>query len=200
MKGHLISFFCGLICPLIVGIAVAYQPAQEAVPSWGHVYFDEHLVRDELYAALATGPVEEVMSAEKIFVIPADGTITSAFGWRRDPFMGRARFHSGLDIANLKLSIIRASADGVVTEAGSGGGYGNLVVLDHGGGITTFYGHLTRALVKTGTHVRAGDIIGGMGTTGRATGSHLHFELRRNDIPVDPIAYLVASDIRLAKK
>jgi len=121
---------------------------------------------------------------------PVIGQITGRFGERLDPFSGEGAFHSGLDIASHMGDAIRATADGVVTEADTDAGYGRLVVIDHGFGITTWYGHLSAFNVEAGMHVKAGDVIGYEGQSGRSTGPHLHYEVRINNTPVNPWPYL----------
>jgi len=123
-------------------------------------------------------------------VWPVRGAITSSFGVRADPFNGEAEVHRGVDIAALYNSQIQASADGRVLVAEFKAGYGNLVVLDHGNGVTTRYGHMARLLVRLGQRVKKGDIIGLVGTTGRSTAPHLHYEVRMYDRPVNPSGYL----------
>ncbi len=106
--------------------------------------------------------------------------ITSGFGNRRDPFTNRATFHGGVDLGAPPGTPVRASRGGVIKRSGWRGAYGNLVVIDHGHGYQTYYGHLSRILVKQGERVKAGQLIGRVGKTGRATGPHLHFEVRRD--------------------
>ncbi|MFO7295240.1 MAG: M23 family metallopeptidase [Caldicoprobacter sp.] len=122
--------------------------------------------------------------------VPLQGRISDRFGYREDPFWKIQRFHSGLDIAAPYGSEIRAAGAGKVVFAGRKGGYGNLVIIDHGYGITTYYGHASRLLVKEGQKVEKGEIIARVGSTGRSTGPHLHFEIRINDVPVDPLNYI----------
>jgi len=112
---------------------------------------------------------------------------SSRFGYRKDPFTGRRAFHSGVDLASGYGARVNASMDGVVTYAGWMGGYGKLVVITHKGKYTTRYGHLSRILVKRNRRVRQGQQIGYTGNTGRSTGPHLHFEVRKNGKPLNPI-------------
>lgn len=121
---------------------------------------------------------------------PVVGQITGRFGERLDPFSGEGAFHSGLDIASHYGDAIHATADGVVTEADIDAGYGRLVVIDHGFGISTRYAHLSAFNVEPGMHVKAGDVIGYEGQSGRSTGPHLHYEVRINNTPVNPWPYL----------
>jgi murein DD-endopeptidase MepM/ murein hydrolase activator NlpD len=121
---------------------------------------------------------------------PADGRTTSGFGWRSDPIHRTTRFHAGLDIANDRGTPIFAVAPGVVIVAETQSGYGRVIDIDHGFGITTRYAHCTTLRVAVGERVEAGDFIATMGSTGKSTGPHLHFELRIDEAPHDPIKYL----------
>lgn len=116
--------------------------------------------------------------------------VTSGFGERTDPLDGTRRAHHGIDLASPLGSPIRASAAGRVVFAGERGGYGNLVVVDHGDGTKTRYAHCQRIDVEVGEAVEAGQAIAAVGSTGRSTGPHLHFEVRREDQPVDPSDWL----------
>jgi murein DD-endopeptidase MepM/ murein hydrolase activator NlpD len=121
---------------------------------------------------------------------PLNGRIGSHYGRRLDPFTGVAETHRGLDIVGLYGSIVRAPADGVVIYSARKSDYGNLIIIEHGQGLTTRYGHLSRFGVRSGQKVAKGEIIGYVGTTGRSTGPHLHYEVRLNDRPVNPRNYL----------
>jgi len=125
---------------------------------------------------------------------PTEGQITSLFGYRIDPIMRQSgesgEFHSGVDIANSADTLIYSTADGTVRAAGWSHGYGNMIVIDHGYGISTLYGHTAKALVKTGDRVTRGQVIAYMGTTGRSTGAHLHYEVWQHGRPVNPMIYL----------
>jgi murein DD-endopeptidase MepM/ murein hydrolase activator NlpD len=121
---------------------------------------------------------------------PVEGPITGSFGERIDPFNGEGAFHSGVDIGSAYGQPVVAPADGVVVFADSLGGYGRALVLDHGHGVTTRYGHLASFAVVVGQHVQRGDVIGYVGLSGRSTGPHLHYEVRINDTPVNPHKYL----------
>jgi murein DD-endopeptidase MepM/ murein hydrolase activator NlpD len=124
---------------------------------------------------------------------------TSGFGVRSDPFKGRAAMHPGIDLAGPIGTPIYATADGLVDRAEwNSGGYGNLVEIDHGHGIQTRYGHLTRYVVSAGSRVKRGQLIAYMGSTGRSTGSHLHYEVRLDGRAVNPIPFMQSSDLLLA--
>ncbi|MBQ7722772.1 MAG: peptidoglycan DD-metalloendopeptidase family protein [Selenomonadaceae bacterium] len=121
---------------------------------------------------------------------PLSGPITSEFGWRTHPIFGNARFHSGLDIGGDYGMPIHAAASGVVIEAGWIGGYGNTVMIEHGSGIVTLYGHNESLAVSVGQQVNQGDVIAYCGSTGNSTGPHCHFEVRLGGEPVSPWNYL----------
>jgi murein DD-endopeptidase MepM/ murein hydrolase activator NlpD len=122
---------------------------------------------------------------------PTSGWYTSGFGVRNSPFTGHSTMHEGLDIANNIGSPILAPAAGIVTYAGARPGYGNLITVDHGYGLQTQYGHISRAYVRVGQKVKRGERIGAVGNVGRSTGPHLHYEVRVNGIPVDPYYYIL---------
>jgi murein DD-endopeptidase MepM/ murein hydrolase activator NlpD len=124
-------------------------------------------------------------------ISPLDGWITSRFGYRASPFTGRREFHKGLDIAAPKKSPIIAPADGVVSFVGLKGMLGKVIVLNHGHGLLTQYGHLDKALKKTGEKVTRGEEIALVGNTGRTTGSHVHYEVLLNGLPVNPEKYII---------
>ena len=122
---------------------------------------------------------------------PVVGWVSSNFGYRVSPFTGRREFHKGLDIATRKGTPIIAPADGVVTFAGKKWLIGNMVSLDHGYGMLTRYGHCFKILKKKGDRVKRGEVIALVGNTGRSTGPHLHYEVRLNGVPVNPIKYIL---------
>jgi len=117
--------------------------------------------------------------------------VTSGFGFRDHPITGDHRFHTGVDLRAAEGAPIRAAAEGVVKSAGPRGGYGNAVEIDHGDGTSTLYAHASALLVKPGQRVTRGEPVALVGQTGQATGPHLHFELRRQDRPVDPMAMVL---------
>jgi murein DD-endopeptidase MepM/ murein hydrolase activator NlpD len=122
--------------------------------------------------------------------LPVNGYITDGFGMRRNPFNGEGReVHEGLDIAVDFGTPVAATADGLVIYAAPHAGYGNLVIVYHSNGITSRYGHLSRIAVEAGQRVKRGDQVGNVGSTGRSTGPHVHYEIRENDQSVDPLRY-----------
>ena len=120
------------------------------------------------------------------FAWPVSGTITSPYGWRSNPFGGSPDFHPGLDIAAPMGTTVTAAASGTVILAQWYGGYGNFVMIDHGGNVSSGYGHLSAIYVSVGQQVQRGQAIGAVGSTGHSTGPHVHFEIRVNGKPVDP--------------
>jgi murein DD-endopeptidase MepM/ murein hydrolase activator NlpD len=124
-------------------------------------------------------------------IAPVKGIFTSGFGVRADPMTHGRGDHQGMDIAAAPGQPVRASADGVVIRAGDVGGLGQAVFLAHGFGVTTRYGHMSRIEVKPGQRVKRGDVVGRVGNTGRSTGYHLHYEVRVDGDPVNPLAYIL---------
>ncbi len=123
-------------------------------------------------------------------VWPVRGWVTSPFGKRTSPFSGIPTFHEGLDIAAQTGTPVVAPADGVVIKAGFSTGYGNMVEISHGYGLKTIFGHNSRLNVKAGQRVKRGDVISYVGDTGSSTGPHLHYEVRSNGLPVNPVKYM----------
>jgi septal ring factor EnvC (AmiA/AmiB activator) len=147
-------------------------------------------------AALPPGNIQLISSASMADLTstpslwPVIGHLTGTFGERMDPFSGEGAFHTGVDISSQYGDGVRVSADGIVIEADERAGYGRLVVIDHGFGVTTYYGHLSSFNVYVGQQVRRGDTIGNVGVSGRSTGPHVHYEVRINGAPVNPMRYL----------
>jgi murein DD-endopeptidase MepM/ murein hydrolase activator NlpD len=140
-----------------------------------------------------------VSAIPSAYPIQGASNFTSGFGVRSDPFRGRAAMHGGVDLAGPMGTPIYATADGIVGRSEwNSGGYGNLVEIDHGRGIQTRYGHLSRLIAQPGQRVRRGDLIGLMGSTGRSTGSHLHYEVRIDGRAVNPIPFMQPSDMLIA--
>ena len=122
---------------------------------------------------------------------PTKGFITSPFGYRKSPFTGLRDFHHGLDIGAKIGTPVKSSADGTVTFAEKQGPLGKLVIIDHGHGMVTRYGHMNKILINRGDFVKRGEIIGEVGNTGRSTGSHLHYEVHLNGVPINPQKYIL---------
>jgi murein DD-endopeptidase MepM/ murein hydrolase activator NlpD len=132
----------------------------------------------------------EALAAATPSIWPAHGWLTGQFGGRSDPFTGERGFHQGLDISTEKGQPVFATADGVVEAAAFTGDYGNMILLDHGFGLQTRYGHLSAFDVRAGASVKRGDVIGLVGSTGRSTGSHLHYEILVNGRLINPLQLL----------
>ncbi len=122
---------------------------------------------------------------------PVKGWISSNFGYRLSPFTGERRFHEGLDISAPRLTPILAPAEGVVTYRGERGGYGKVLVVDHGFNISTRYAHLSEFFVQVGDRIKRGQKLGSVGNTGRSTGPHLHYEVRVHNIPQNPLRFIL---------
>ena len=132
----------------------------------------------------------EALAAATPSIWPAHGWLTGMFGGRSDPFTGEPGYHQGIDISTDKGQPVFATADGTVESAGWAGDYGNLIVIKHAFGLATRYGHLSRFAVFGGQHVKRGDIIGYVGSTGRSTGAHLHYEILANGNLINPLQLL----------
>lgn len=150
-----------------------------------------HLLQDKIQGKL-------VLLSCTPSVLPVEGLVTHGFAWRKDPFTGKRAFHTGLDISARRGAPVRAPADGVVTSAGWLHGYGKEIEINHGYGVSTRYGHLNRIDVKPGDVVKRGDTIGEVGSTGRSTGPHLHYEVLENGKPVNPIPRYILEEPDLA--
>ncbi|HTA76003.1 MAG TPA: LysM peptidoglycan-binding domain-containing M23 family metallopeptidase [bacterium] len=131
------------------------------------------------------------LTTQKTFMKPTTGRFADGFGQRVDPISGKVRFHAGLDLAPGLGARVVAAQDGTVIWAGVRAGFGQLIILDHGNQLTTWYAHLEQILVKPQQIVKKGDLIGKVGSSGRTTGPHLHFEVRLNNKPQNPLLYLV---------
>jgi murein DD-endopeptidase MepM/ murein hydrolase activator NlpD len=132
----------------------------------------------------------EALASSTPSIWPAHGWLTGTFGGRSDPFSGEPAFHQGRDISTEKGQPVYATADGTVETASYTGDYGNLIVIKHGFGLVTRYGHLSRYNVKPGASVKRGDVIGFVGATGRATGAHVHYEILANGQLINPLQLL----------
>jgi murein DD-endopeptidase MepM/ murein hydrolase activator NlpD len=169
-----------------------FVPAKPPAPSAGNFERDLYRVNlararfDRALAQLRTVPLRKPVAGEI--------DMTSPFGMRMDPFLHGPAIHTGVDLRGETGEPAHVTADGTVTIASWQGGYGNMVEVDHHNGLSTRYGHLSKILVKVGQRVSMGDVIGLIGSTGRSTGPHLHYETRINDSAVDPTKFLRAGD------
>lgn len=192
-----LSFAAGTVHAAEAGEGGPYQPVQAgAVDQRADAQFrslfvswkklDTQVQPETAIAVPSRQPVENV-------------ALSSSFGVRSDPFRGTAAMHAGVDIPGPVGTPVYATADGVVGRAERAGGYGNLVELEHGKGLQTRYGHLSKLLVEPNTRVTRGQLIGLMGSTGRSTGSHLHYEVRIDGRAVNPMPFLQNGDAMLAR-
>jgi murein DD-endopeptidase MepM/ murein hydrolase activator NlpD len=141
-------------------------------------------------AGLSSGLGDWTQFADAPSIWPIEGKISSGFGEREDPFSGEGKFHTGLDILAPMGTPIRAAGDGIVLNSGMANGYGREIVIDHGHGVSTLYGHMSALVAISGQRVIRGQVIGYVGQSGRATCPHLHYEVRINNVPVNPHKYL----------
>jgi murein DD-endopeptidase MepM/ murein hydrolase activator NlpD len=161
-----------------------------ADPAFGLLRDLIHIVERRLDQARSGVERREALAAATPSIWPVIGWLSSAYGGRQDPFTGDSDYHTGIDIAAGHGRPVRATADGVVITARPMGNYGKLVVLDHHFGISTRYGHLSRFAVHEGEQISKGDIIGYVGSTGRSTSPHLHYELLLNGRQANPLRFL----------
>ena len=203
--GSLIAARRMFVAATLVGAAVQAAPALSADLTVGNPYEvveakDNPIAKaDPNYRALFLSWKRLDQFQQGAMAIPSQRPIsqanfTSGFGVRSDPFRGGAAMHAGVDMAGPIGTPIYATADGWVGRAGWANGYGNLVELEHGRGVETRYGHLSAILVHAGQRIRRGDLIARMGSTGRSTGSHLHYEVRIDGRAVNPVPFLQTSD------
>lgn len=171
------------------------QELEQDIEKYKQVYEQARKEEEELKASLApqlsktTDPVQ-YSGGEFCWPAPSYVRISSPYGYRLHPIYKTQKFHSGVDLAAPGGSNILAATDGTVKMAGWNGGYGNCVVIDHGGGTSTLYGHASKLLVSAGQHVTKGQVIAKVGTTGNSTGNHLHFEVLINGKTTDPMPYI----------
>lgn len=149
----------------------------------------QRLAQQQIAFRSGTPGYQRILGTGKM-TLPTNGEITSNFGWRQHPVLGSSRFHAGTDFGAPEGSPIYAADSGTVIVAEWYGGYGNTVIIDHGNGLSTLYGHCSQLYVSVGQGVQRGQPIAAVGSTGLSTGPHLHFEVRLNGEPVEPLAYL----------
>ncbi len=169
---------------------------QEALARKMHNFLEQLSTQSKLESIRQKELLELVQDKQQILastpsIWPTQGWISSEFGYRISPFTGQREFHKGLDISGPEGTPIIAPAEGVAIFTGKNGAYGLSLVLDHGNGITTRYAHLLKIVIKKGEKVKRGEIIAYMGNTGRSTGPHLHYEVRLNGVPVNPLRYIL---------
>ncbi len=163
-------------------------------------------VEEYNYLRSSQAPVFERNYARRFHVnvvpslMPVMGRFESPYGQRTDPFSGEGAYHTGVDISAPTGTLVRATADGVVLHAERFSGYGRLVVIDHGNGMQTYYAHLSRFNVMPGQEIRRGEMVGAVGSTGRVTAPHLHYEVRIGGAPVNPHKYLRDTGIQTARR
>ncbi len=168
------------------------------VPSFAESLADFNYLRGAQVLALSSRRVGRFGASIKALpsLWPVDGRLLSGFAIRTDPFSGEGAFHKGVDIGARTGTPVHSAADGIVTTAEPvTGGYGRLIVVDHGGGVQTYYAHLSKILVYAGQEVHRGDLIGLVGSSGRTTAPHLHYEVRVGGAPMNPYRYLANAGV-----
>jgi murein DD-endopeptidase MepM/ murein hydrolase activator NlpD len=166
----------------------AVEPLKAADPKFKQLFMSWKKLEQIEQGTIAIPSVEPVKGS----------AFTSGYGVRSDPFRGRAAMHAGIDLAGPIGTPIYATADAIVGRSEWANGYGNLIELNHGRGIQTRYGHLSRSAVSAGQRIKRGDLIGYMGSTGRSTGSHLHYEVRIDGKAVNPVPFMQSNSYLLA--
>jgi murein DD-endopeptidase MepM/ murein hydrolase activator NlpD len=157
----------------------------------------ERLQSEATSGEMSLSELEKVLQAKKEILVhtpsiwPVQGWVTSDFGFRTNPFTGLTQMHEGVDISNRPGTVVVAPGNGFVSDIGSDWVHGKFLVISHGFGMTTRYSHLNKALVKAGQKVKRGDKIAEVGTSGKTTGPHLHYEVKLNGIPVNPMRYIL---------
>ncbi|SMD14701.1 Peptidase family M23 [Sporomusa malonica] len=194
LKSSSAKWIVSLVCLLsivFVGISVKHYQALSAGGGAPTEFEPIQPSEGEQVQAIETMARSKDKLATKPSIWPVSGAVTSVYGWRNSPWGSGSELHPGIDIANNLDTPIVATADGEVVRSEWSEGYGNIVQIDHGNNVSTIYGHNSRIVVKVGQSVRKGQVIAYLGSTGKSTGPHVHYEIRVNGTAVDPISYLV---------
>ena len=167
------------------------------IPSFAESVQDYDFLRSANALTLLSSPARRIRSVASIPNLwPVDGRLIGSFGPRQDPFSGEGQeIHKGVDISGVVGTPVHVTADGIVRFAEMESGYGRLVVVDHGGGIETWYAHMSKLYVHTGQEVRRGELLGAVGMSGRVTAPHLHYEVHVNGRPMNPYQYLANASV-----
>lgn len=185
--------FCVLVLTVILVVKLLGGFLNEDFTKWYNDNIRDETNINEVLEANTYGDgtiiLENLQTDNSDFIVPldTDGVITSNYGYRLDPINGEYKMHEGLDIAAQKGSGILCTCDGKVYKTGYEDGYGNFIILEHSNGLKTLYAHCDTVVAKVGDLVQQGEIIATVGSTGRSTGNHLHFEIRKEDLKVNPL-------------
>lgn len=196
MQGHDLLRTLEFSDAVCLGLDTLPLHRQELLARKIHAFFNDLATATQLEEVHQQELIVAVRNQQDILaatpsIWPTKGKLTSPFGWRSSPTSGASTFHKGIDIGRNNGAPIVAPASGTVTFAGRQSGYGNCIELRHANGITTFYAHMQNYTVKLGQNVKRNDVLGYVGNTGRSTGPHLHYEVRVNGVPVDPMKYIL---------
>lgn len=193
LTGVSLKWIVSLLCLVSIALIGFFSNHYQARSSIGIIVTESEGVQPSEVKMSQSNvlPNSPINHAAMPTIWPTSGEVTSRFGWRSSPWGDGREMHSGIDIANSFGTPIYATADGEVVQSGWAGGYGNIVQIHHGNGIETIYGHNSRVIAAVGQTVKKGQVIAYLGSTGRSTGPHLHYEIRVNGTAVDPISYLV---------
>ena len=183
----------------LAGIAKKFKTDSDKIQELNNIAGTTLIAGETLFIPGAKPLPETIYVNRKRFIWPVSGRLTSRFGWRKHPIYKSSNYHPGIDIGASWGTPIKAAASGVVVFAGNGGGYGNMVILKHKDGYFTVYAHASKIEVKRGSYVKQGQRIGRVGSTGLSTGSHLHFEVKRNRKVVNPLTALKET-VKIAQK
>lgn len=170
------------------------------VPTYTETLEEYNFLKSANFSKFQRAHAKLWMTNMRPSIWPTDGRLIGAFGWRGDPFSREQAFHTGVDISGPVGEPIRVTADGIVSHAEWSSGYGRLVIVDHGGGVQTYYAHLSKMAVIAGQAVRRGEIIGAIGRSGRVTAPHLHYEVRVGGNAINPYNFLAKAPATHAVK
>ena len=170
------------------------------VPSYSETLEQYNFLKSASFSLFHRAHARPWRASARPSIWPVDGRLIGSFGRRDDPFSGEQAFHAGVDLSGPFGAPVRVTADGIVVHAEWNAGYGRLVVVDHGGGVETLYAHLSRVDVVAGQEVRRGEVVGGLGSSGRVTAPHLHYEVRLGGSPMNPYKFLAGAGFMQAPK
>ncbi|MGH9719409.1 MAG: M23 family metallopeptidase [Bryobacteraceae bacterium] len=171
------------------------SPEARLVPTFSETLEEYNALKTTTFARFDRNYMRRWHTNTQPNIWPVDGVLMGPYGRRNDPFSGEGAYHTGVDISAPAGMLVKSTADGIVTFAAYSGGYGRLVVVDHGGGVESYYAHLSRFDVIAGQEIRRGESVGRVGSSGRTTAPHLHYEIRIGSAPVNPYRFLAKATV-----